>query len=237
MADSTTLNDAISEYHLGVLVVLTAVLTIAWLGLLMYSAYLTGFADTLGEAVANAIAHGWVFYVGYANVTLITIVAMTLFAGFYVYCRQAAPTWAVIGLVFVPVYGVLNLVVYVSQITFVPPLLDQYQANGTETTELLLTMWLQGWVGSLAWVLNNLAYAILGIPSIIFGILLGKQNASLQIGGWVLAASGIASIVGFGGIIVDYEPLTVGSVVGGALFLLGLLLLIRPLLFSERTPS
>lgn len=224
---------AISDRQLGWFALATAVLTMLWLVLLFYSLHLTGVADTFDQAVEHAIAHGWVFYVGYANTILITIVAMLLFAGFYVYCRSVGPTWAVIGLVFVPVYGVLNLVVYVSQLTVVPPLLEQYQANGTEPAiELMLAMWLQGWTGSAVWTLNNLAYAVLGIPSIVFGILLGRQTPSLRIAGWFLAASGVASILGMAGIIIGHDLLSTGSVAGGALFLVGLVLLARTLLFA-----
>ena len=211
--EPTTETMAVSERQLGWLALVTAVLTTLWLGLLFYSTYLTGFADTFDQAVENAVAHGWVFYAGYANAALITVVAMMLFAGFYVYCRSVALVWAVIGLVFVPVYGVLNLIVYVSQLTVVPPLLDQYQANGAETTiEPMLAMWMQGWTGSAMWMLNNLAYAILGIPSIVFGALLGRQNPALSRAGWILAASGIASIVGMGGIVDHLHLINVPEV-------------------------
>jgi hypothetical protein len=44
--------------------------------------------------------------------------------GLYLQCRPAAREWSLIGLVFVPVYCLLNLIAYLSQIALVPGLVQ-----------------------------------------------------------------------------------------------------------------
>ena len=224
----------ITERHLGWLAVITALLTILWLVLLVYAAPQAWFAASLDQAVKNALELGWVYFVGYALAAIITIVAMMFFAGIYTYCRSVAPVWSAIALVFVPVYGVLNLTIYMLQITVIPPLLTQFHVNGHDmSTHYVLSLLLHGSTDSVAWILNNLAYSMLGISSIIFGILLGNRNSNLRVAGLLLVLSGIAPIIGMVGIVLGIDPLHHGSLVGGLLFLISLLLLIRLLLFTE----
>lgn len=72
---------------------------------------------------------------------------------------------------------------------------------------------------------NNLAYAILGIPSIIFGVILFKQDSWKRLAGFLMALNGVACIVGIVGIALGNSLLSTGSLVGGILFLFALIAL------------
>jgi hypothetical protein len=211
---------------LGYLSLLSLVVTAIWLVL-----FITGMAgapplETWEEAVSAARSIDGLFYLTYLNAVLVTLFALALFGGLYAYLRSVSPLWAAIGLVFVPVYGLLNLVVYFSQITLLPrllPFLDN--PRHAPTMEILISQFFQQWTGSTLNVFNNLGYAILGIPSIIFGMLLVNAifHAMLRIAGVLLVTSGIASLLGIVGILAGSELLGWGSVLGGALYLLALI--------------
>jgi hypothetical protein len=89
----------------------------------------------------------------------------------------------------------------------------------------MLRQIIQQWPRSTISIVNNLAYAVLGIPSVIFGTLLLKSDSALRTGGALLALNGIACIAGFIGIAARITWLARGSVVGGVLFLLSLVFL------------
>jgi hypothetical protein len=80
----------------------------------------------------------------------------------------------------------------------------------------------QAWPGSAVNVLNNLGYAVLGVPSIIFGLLMSGESPSMRVAGILLALSGVASIVGLVGIVIQSAALGLGSIVGGVVFLAAL---------------
>ena len=87
----------------------------------------------------------------------------------------------------------------------------------------MLRQMIQQWPGSAVNVLNNLAYAILGIPSIIFGMVLSRRGRSTRLPGILLALNGVACIIGMVGVVLGSGLLAQGSIVGGALFLLALI--------------
>jgi hypothetical protein len=71
--------------------------------------------------------------------------------------------------------------------------------------------------------LNNLAYAILGIPSIVFGMALSRRGSSTRLPGVLLALNGVACIIGIASVVSGSGLLQQGSIIGGALFLLALI--------------
>ncbi len=121
----------------------------------------------------------------------------------------------------------MNLLVYLSQITLVPQLVEMHQQAETRAAaEALLRVAIQDLPGSTVGFFNGLAYGILGIPSIIFGIELARRSStSLRVGGILLALNGVACITAVAGSLLDLAPLEFGSVLGGGLFLLALFLL------------
>jgi hypothetical protein len=193
------------------------VVTVIWLALLIYGTAVEGGVESYEEALAAATDIGLLDVLTYFNAALITVTAMMLFAGLSVLLWPDAPLWTAMGAVFVPVYGLLNLFAYLSQLTIVPRL-----AALRPTMDVLLAQMVQAWPGSVVNVLNNLGYAVLGIPSIIFGVLLARRAPSLRAGGILLAVSGAASVVGIVGIAARIGALELGSIVGGVFFLAAL---------------
>ncbi len=208
---------------LGALSFACLVSTALWLIFLVAGAATAGPLTTFEQVLSHIGSAGVLFYATYVNAALITIAALLLFGALYVAWRQLAPTWTAIAMVFVPVYGALNLVAYLSQITVVPRLLQlmavpEYRA----LSELLLRQTVHQWPDSTVYIVNNLAYAVLGVPSIVFGVLMYRSVPALRLGGGLLALSGVACIVGFIGIGAQNALLGYGSRVGGVLFLFAL---------------
>ncbi len=117
----------------------------------------------------------------------------------------------------------MNLIAYLSQITVVPRLLQlQAMSDYRIVAQFLLRQTIQQWPGSIIFSVNNLAYAVLGIPSIIFGVLMIKSSLGLRFGGVLLALNGVACVIGFVGIAAQNNLLSQGSLIGGVLFLLAL---------------
>jgi len=211
----------------GILSLTTLVLTAIWLALLVAGIVRDGPVETLDQALAVASRMDALFTLTYLNAALITVVATAFFAALTARYRDVAPVWSIVALSFVPPYTTLNLIAYLSQVAIVPRLLALGQASADPAaTAILLAQMLQQWPGSLVSVLNNLAYAVLGVPSVIFGVLLYRETRA---GGALLALNGVACAVGFAGIIADSAALSLGSVAGGVLFLCALIPVTRQL--------
>ncbi|MGD1994562.1 MAG: hypothetical protein PVI59_15310 [Anaerolineae bacterium] len=203
---------------LGTISLICLIVTVVWLVLFIYASATQGAVETPEQALDSVADLGLVHHLTYVNATLVTLSAVMLFAGLAVRCWSEASLWAAMGAAFVPIYGLLNLFAYLSQITIVPRL-----AALRPAPDLLLAQMVQAWPGSAVNILNNLGYAVLGIPSVIFGLLLGRQDPSLRLAGILLALSGVASILGMVGIAAQSAVLGLGSIVGGVLFLVALI--------------
>jgi hypothetical protein len=209
---------------LGALSLISLILTILWLVCLIAGTPPTGQPNTVTDLFSYLSDLNALFYLTYINAALITIVAIALFAALFLYIRLAAPVWSLIGMAFVPVYGCLNLVAYLSQITIVPELLRlRAMPDHQAFSEFLLQQVVQQWPHSAVFAFNNLAYALLGIPSIVFGVVILRTSFLLRTGAIPLGLSGVASILGFLGIVARNAWLAHGSLVGGVLFLLALI--------------
>ncbi len=208
----------------GILSLACLIFTILWLVFLIVSLTGAGPLITFEQVLAYVTKLEVMFYLTYINAGLVTVSGVLLFAALYAYYKSVSPEWAIMGVIFVPIYGVMNLVAYLSQITIVPRLLElhtmpQYQL----LSEFLLRQAIQQWPDSAIFIVNNLAYAVLGIPSVIFGLLMFKSVQALRrLSGVLLALNGLACVAGFIGIVAQSDWLSQGSVVGGILFLLAL---------------
>jgi Ca2+/Na+ antiporter len=152
----------------------------------------------------------------YINASLLTLVAVILFVQLYLELRGQSEHLALSGLVLIAVYGVLNLMVYSLQVTIVPALARS--ALSEPENHLWVVQLIQAFPGSVAGYLNGLAYSVLGVPSILFGILLNRKH--LRISGWLLALSGGFSIIGLVGYHLDSPIISAGTLAGGIFFLL-----------------
>lgn len=209
---------------LGMLALIVAISTVLFLVLFILGIVRAGPIETYDQVLAVAQKQDVLFTLAYVNVTLLTITATMFYAALYVYCRSASPLWSVIGIIFVPVYTVFNLVAYFSQISIVPRLLILAESPENQViAEFMLRQLIQQWPESAVSIYNNLAYAILGIPSIIFGVILYQKQPALRVGSVLLALNGVACIVGIAGIVLGSSLLSWGSIVGAILFLLALI--------------
>jgi len=199
---------------LGLIALISLVVTVIWLALFVAVTATEGAIESAEEALASVSSLSLLHYATYVNAALITVTATMLFAGLAVVCWSEDRLWTAMASGFVPIYGLLNLFAYVSQITIVPRL----AALGPAVDPLLAQL-VQAWPASMVNVLNNLGYAVLGIPSIIFGVLLPRTDGSLRAAGTLLAASGAASLIGIIGIASASDVLSFGSIVSGVLFL------------------
>ncbi|UCC16657.1 MAG: hypothetical protein JSU58_09880 [Dehalococcoidales bacterium] len=164
------------------------------------------------------------FYFNYTNAALITVAGTMLFGGLFVYFNPVMPVWSLIALIFVPVYSTLNLTCYLSQVTIIPRLVDFKKGGEYKVaTDILIGQITHAWPGSIVSFLNGLAYAVLGIPSIIFGLAMLDEVASMPVAGVLITFSGISSIVGFVSLVIRYPRLSSGLAVGGALFAFALI--------------
>jgi hypothetical protein len=199
------------------------VLTALWVGLLIADMASAGPLETFEQVAAHASRLHGLFYATYLNAALLTVAAVAFFAALHAWLKPTAPDWTVIGLVFVPIYGALNLVAYLSQVTLVPAIFDlQTEPRYADTADLLLRLTLQAWPASTMAFFNGLAYAILGIPSILYGALLWQHRGALRWGGLLLAFNGAACILGVVGFLTENALLSQGVMIGGVLFLLAL---------------
>lgn len=208
---------------LGILSLVCLSMTILWLVFLIAGMAVAGPLETFEQVLAYVNQAGVMFYVTYTNAALVTVSAVMLFVALYLHYKSTVPVWSAIGIAFVPIYGTMNLIVYLSQITVVPRLLQLHAMSEYQPLSfLLLTQALQQWPDSAVAVVNNLAYAVLGVPSIIFGVFMLKSASVLRLGGVLLALNGLACIAGFIGIAAQSAWLSQGSLVGGILFLFAL---------------
>lgn len=204
------------------------VLTTLWVALLIADIASAGPLDTFEQVVAHAARLHGLFYATYLNAALLTLAVLAFFAALHAWLRPTAPDWVVVGLVFVPIYGVLNLVAYLSQLTLVPALVVlRLEPQTNVAAEVLLRLTLQAWPGSFIAFFNGLAYAILGIPSILYGALLWRRGGLLGWGGLLLALNGAACILGVVGFLAGSALLSLGVMIGGVLFLAAMFPLAR----------
>ncbi len=207
---------------------ITALLTALWATLFIYTTAASPAIQTLTDQISAIESQGAWFIFNYLNASLLTLAITASLASLYTYCRDSDLLWANIALVFVPIYAACNLVAYLSQVFVVPGLIQMaHEPQTAATAEILLRLTVHTWPGSFVEFLNGLAYAVLGIPSIILSILLARISKTMQTGSWVFALSGLFSIIALFGIGLSIPLLKYFSPLGGFLALTGLILFAR----------
>jgi hypothetical protein len=211
---------------IGILALTVALLTALWAGLFILDQATATPAHTLADKVAAIEGSLGLFVVNYTNAGLLTLATVALLAGFAVYCWDEDPLWSAVAFAFAPIYGLANTLVYLSQVFVIPGLLDLYRNPETAAVaETLLGLTIHNWDGSAVAFANALAYAVLGIPSIILGILLYRKAERLRVGSLLLAGSGVLSIVALLGVGIESAGLAFLSPLGGLVYMVALILL------------
>lgn len=199
------------------------ILTALWVGLLIADRASAGEMETFEQVAAHASQLNGLFFATYLNAAILTLAVITFFGALHAWFRSTAQVWTAVGLIFVPIYGMFNLAVYLSQVMLFPALVSlRLDPQITSTAEVLLRLTLQAWPPSITAFFNGLAYAILGIPSILYGLLLRRRGGSLGWGGLVLALNSAACILGMVGSLTGNVLLSQGIIIGGILFLVAM---------------
>ena len=194
-----------------------AALTLLWVILMILGEIINGPITTIEDAIQRVQNIDLLHILNYANAAALTAVAVLLYFAFYQYLTSDHPIMTAVGFVFVPVYGIFNLLVYLAQITIVPIMATRNTEN--------LAQWLQIWPQSTITLLNQVAYALLGISSILFGIAFIRKDPAVRVAAWLLILNGIACILSLIGVLIGNPLLGMGSLVGGVLFLAGVAVL------------
>jgi len=162
------------------------------------------------------------FTLNYLNVTFLTLVVLLLYLYLFNYLKALNRRLALAVLLLVPVYGAINIFSYSIQIFLVPGLARsalEHQGDISHVSALV-----QANSNSLVGLLNGIAYAILGIPSIVYGFMLYRSFRKYS--GMFLLLSGVFSLLGLVGYLTDQALLSMGIMIGGILFLISLFLMI-----------
>jgi hypothetical protein len=161
------------------------------------------------------------FTITYINATLLTIIDVLLFYFLYSYLSLFNKIFAQLGLIFVPIYGMLNIVCYSIQITTVPSIAKLALESGNIDFAIQLV---QAKNDSLIGYLNGLAYTMLGIPSIIYGYMLIKQR--ILFSGGFLIVSAFFDLIGITGYLIGNKTLSIGMILGGVAFTIALVCIV-----------
>ncbi|MGF1585627.1 MAG: hypothetical protein ACFCUM_09920 [Bacteroidales bacterium] len=164
-----------------------------------------------------------IFFMGnYINATLLTITAIMLFAFLYNYLKIKYGSYASIGFVFIPIYGVINIFCYSIQISVIPLI----AINSLDSPDKIYfaSQFIQANYTSFIGFMNGMSYAILGIPSIVYGILMFRELKKFS--GIFISLNGVFCIIGIIGYIIENNILASGIMIGGILFMGGLVAMI-----------
>lgn len=203
---------------------LVAATTALWVVLLVVDQASRPPITTLAERITALEANRALFTINYVNAALITLFTVMMLAAYLAQLHAYSPLWTAIGAAFVPIYGLANLAVYLSQLFVIPRLLDLYHHPETARLgETLLGLALHDWPGSAASFVNALAYAALGAASLVVGGQLYRWRGLLRSGGALLALSGLLSLAALVGLRVPV--LAALTLVSGGVYLLALILL------------
>ena len=220
----------------GILALIATVITYIWVIGVIWDINLKGSIETFDQALDYGSNPDTLYYLNYINVSLLTIITTMMFAGIYEYFKKSLEVWATIGILFVPIYCTLNLIAYLSQVTVIPRILSLAEMNAYRSeAELLAVLMTQNWDGSAVSVINLMAYALLGIPSIIFGSAMLKFGRLWVIAGSLLALSGIGSIVAFIGVLMGNSTLASVTLISGFIYAVALIFITIIFLRSPKT--
>jgi hypothetical protein len=207
------------------------IMRVAFVSLLLTvtCAIFAGISISQGQPASSGIEYlTWlskpdVFYSAYyVGAVILTLLIVALFTLLYGYLSNINRTAALVGIVFIPVYGVINLVCYSLQITVVPSLAAGAISAGGDVgfvSQLILND-----SSSVLGFVYGLAYSILAIPSIIYGLMFVKNAKKCS--GITFIIHGLLYVVGIAGFMLKNTVLSQGINLGAIAFLICLVFLI-----------
>jgi hypothetical protein len=221
---------------LGIIILVDLVSLVGWLaGMILMSAANGGITTFDGALAFASERHPFYYNFTYANAVLFSLLNTMVFAGLYALLKRDFPLWSAIGLAFMPVYTILALFSYLSQLVIIPPLVDLLTVPEFRPVAIvLLHNLLQINPGSTLGYFDQFSYFILGIPSLIFGLALYRLGKPFRAAGVLLALSGAACLLIGPGVVFDLPALVAGpSMLGGVLSIVAFVPLCVVLLHGE----
>jgi hypothetical protein len=203
----------------GVLAASVFILTLIWLAQMIGIAVKYGTFEHFEDALTFARERHWFYYnTTYANALILTLFNMLLYGSLYGLLKGEHPELTTAGLVFVPLYGILALVSYLSQIVMVPALIPQLEDPQLQPIALaLLHHWLQIWPQSTIQLFDQFSYFLLGVPGLIYGLLMWRIEILRITGGLFVLSSAFCLLIGIGIITGLSGFVGVPSMIGGLL--------------------
>ena len=167
----------------------------------------------------------------FISMTVMTALTVALLISFFMYFYEKSKIWSIIAVMFVPVYGAMNIFSYSIQIAMVPSMSAHalYTSGDISFVLQLLVITLGRY--TVVGLINQIATTLLAIPSIIFGYMLIKD--SKKISGFLLVIHGVLCSFGIIGYLAQIPVLAIGDTVGGITYVIGLLFLIVE--FNKKT--
>ncbi len=223
--------------QLSIVSIILTVLTAIWILCMMLLLRQQGAVIRTFEDAYDFVRNpGGLFYLTYLNAFVLTACNVLLFGMLYLYFKPAYPVLSLCGILFIPVYVTFNMFVYISQISVVQEMIAVYDGLISEVAmQAWLGQFIQSWEHSAIAFVNHYAYAILGIPSVLFGIAIYRMKPVLKSSsswvmpvlsratGLLLVLNALACFVGMAGIITGHSLLAYGSAIGGGLFFFSLI--------------
>lgn len=219
----------IQQRHLKITAIILLILIIIWLIFTIVSMSEVKSSWNDSDFVKWVSSPDFFFTGNYINATLLTIAVILLFTFLFIYLKPKYITIAIVGLVFIPIYGVINLLCYSIQISIVPSIANSSINN--PSIIFLVSQLIQANSKSLIGYINGFAYAILGITSIIYGYSLMKELKRFS--GIFLLLNGMFCIIGIIGYLIGNSIISLGIMIGGIVFLICLIFMIIEFKFSE----
>jgi len=199
--------------------VILFILLIIWVATMIGSSYDVKPGWTATDFIKKIVHPGLAFRMCYINAVLFTLVVVIYMAILFQFFYNQFPLLSICAIIFVPIYGLMNLLVYSSQVVILPSLIKGISPETLTQPEIIaISNWIQLMPGSIISLINALAYAILGIPSVLFGWAMFHMNKKGKIAGTFLILNAFTCWAGIIGIVTENKIMSLGVVLGGLLF-------------------
>jgi hypothetical protein len=198
-----------------------------WIPLMLLHQISLGSFANPSELVETASHLSGLHYVNYLNALALTILDAALLYGLYQYFKKEIPALGLVAVGVVPVYTTLNVFAYGSQITVLPILVSASAAAPDNLTyQTLIAEFIQ-YGGGIVSSLNGYAYALLGVPSVIFALPLLKKRGLGTWAGVLLISNAVPCVLSLIGEVAQISVFSWGIVFGGILWTAAVFILWR----------
>lgn len=203
----------------GLLALIVFALTILWLVQMVLVNMHLGEVTQFEQALDYAAEQHWFYFTFvYLNALLLTLANIVFYGSLFPLLKKIQPEISAAAFSIVPVYGILALCSYLSQIVLVPVLIEQVKDPQMTTFALgALQHVVQMWPKSTIGLFDQFSYFLLGIPGFLYGYLMIKDSNLRLPGLLFVLGSGFCFLIGIG-IVLNYMPLVgIPSMIGGVL--------------------